>query len=300
MQQSGKTLSMHNDAIWKGTYTNNGMLLKIHENAFTIGYANVLIPDGTAQGAVKFGNGVFFNLSEKNNTVYVGAPTVTGASPAFGGIMVREPAIASGYPSINDEVDYFQKGLLCRQGYIIYKKGDIYLDTGIKYEDVELFDYAYMNYVMFIRKTDGSVYFSPAETKFENTDDLKVGRVCGVNPDDRSITVYIAPVYLADTKAIAGATPTITAGEATNTEVTVTVKIGTQASLILDFKKTTGGAYTNNTDVLTPTYDEGESKWVLTHKFTGLEKNTDYTFQVRAISASGVKDATATKTTTNT
>ena len=70
--------------------------------------------------------------------------------------------------------------------------------------------------------------------------------------------------------------------------------------MILDFKKTTGGAYTNNTDVLTPTYDEGESKWVLTHKFTGLEKNTDYTFQVRAISASGVKDATTTKTTTNT
>lgn len=300
MQQSGKTLSMHNDAIWKGTYTNNGMLLKIHENAFTIGYANVLVPDGTAQGAVKFGNGVFFNLSDKNNTVYTGAPTVTGASPAFGGIMVREPAIASGYPSINDEVDYFQKGLLCRQGYIIYKKGDIYLDTGIKYEDVELFDYAYMNYVMFIRKTDGSVYFSPAETKFENIDDLKVGRVCGVNPDDRSITVYIAPVYLADTKAIAEATPTIEAGEATNTEVPVTVKIGTQASLILDFKKTAVGAYTNNNDVLTPTYDEGESKWVLKHTFTGLEKNTEYTFQVRAISASGVKDATTTKTTTNT
>lgn len=299
MQQSGKTLSMHNDAIWKGTYTNNGMLLKIHENAFTIGYANVLIPDGTAQGAVKFGNGVFFNLSEKNNTVYVGSPTVTGASPAFGGIMVREPAIASGYPSINDEVDHFQKGLLCRQGYIIYKKGDIYLDTGIKYEDVELFDYAYMNYVMFVRKTDGSVYFTPAEIKFENTEDLKVGRVCGVNPDDKSITVYIAPVYLADTKAIAGATPEITAGTATNTEVPVTVKIGTQASLILDFKKTTGGAYTNNTDVLTPTYNEGESKWVLKYTFTGLEKNTGYTFQVRAISASGVKDATATATTTN-
>ena len=269
MQQNGKTLSMHNDAIWKGTYTNNGMLLKIHENAFTIGYANVLIPDGTAQGAVKFGNGVFFNLSEKNNTVYTGAPTVTGASPAFG------------------------------QGYIIYKKGDIYLDTGIKYEDVELFDYVYMNYVMFIRKTDGSVYFTPAETKFEDTDDLKVGRVCGINPDDKSITVYIAPVYLADTKAITGATPEITAGTATNTEVPVTVKIGTQASLILDFKKTTGGNYTNNNDVLTPTYDEGESKWVLKYTFTDLEKNTEYTFQVRAISASGVKDATTTKTTTN-
>ena len=174
---------------------------------------------------------------------------------------------------------------------------------------------------MFIRKTDGSVYFTPAETKFEGTDDLKVGRVCGINPDDRSITVYIAPVYLADTKAIAGATPEITAGTATNTEVKVTVKIGTQASftagtatntevpvtvkigtqasLILDYKKTTEGNYTNNNDVLTPTYDSGESKWVLEHTFTGLEKNTDYTFQVRAISASGVKDATTTKTTTN-
>ena len=38
MQQSGKTLSMHNEAIWKGTYTHNGMLLKLHENCYTIGY----------------------------------------------------------------------------------------------------------------------------------------------------------------------------------------------------------------------------------------------------------------------
>lgn len=65
MTQNGKTLSMHNGAIWKGTYTNNGMLLKIHENAYTIGYSALLSPDGTSAGKVKFGDGVFYDAHQR-------------------------------------------------------------------------------------------------------------------------------------------------------------------------------------------------------------------------------------------
>ena len=50
MVQNGKTLSMHNEAIWKGTFDDNGMLLKIHENAYTIGYSALLSPDGNSAG----------------------------------------------------------------------------------------------------------------------------------------------------------------------------------------------------------------------------------------------------------
>ena len=89
MTQNGKTLSMHNGAIWKGTYTNNGMLLKIHENAYTIGYSALLSPDGTSAGKVKFGDGVFYDAHQKNNKAYAGAPTVSNAVPKFAGIVVR-------------------------------------------------------------------------------------------------------------------------------------------------------------------------------------------------------------------
>ena len=78
MNQNGKTLSMHNGAIWKGTYTNNGMLLKLHENSYTIGYSALLSPDGASAGKVKFGDGVFYD-AHQNNKVYAGAPTVASA-----------------------------------------------------------------------------------------------------------------------------------------------------------------------------------------------------------------------------
>ena len=96
MEQNGKSLSMHNKAIWKGTYDDNGMLLKIHENCYTIGYSALLSPDEQSAGKVYFGDGVFYDAHQKNNKVHAGAPTVSNAVPKFAGIVVREPAIASG------------------------------------------------------------------------------------------------------------------------------------------------------------------------------------------------------------
>ena len=192
MLQSGKTLSMHNEAIWKGTYTNNGMLLKIHENAYTIGYSALLSPDGQSAGVVKFGDGVFYDAHQKDNKAYVGAPTVSNAVPVFAGIMAREPAIASGYPVNNDEVSSYQKGMLVKEGFIIYKKGFVGAGTS----RVSLYDNANVTYEtkMYVNASNGAVYFGSSKN---DSDDVLVGKVVEVNPDDKSVTVYVSPALTA-------------------------------------------------------------------------------------------------------
>lgn len=199
MLQNGKTLSMHNDAIWKGTYTNNGMLLKLHENSYTIGYSNLLTADGAGAGKVKFGDGVFYDAHQKNNKVYAGAPTVTSAVPMFAGIVVREPAIASGYPAINDEVADFQKGLLAKEGFVEYKEAYVVgsSPSARPASKVNVFDNATLGYQMIVSTTDGAVYFAPtASDKIANTD-VVVGKIIEVNPDDKSVTVYVSPAIYA-------------------------------------------------------------------------------------------------------
>lgn len=194
MQQSGKTLSMHNEAIWKGTYTNNGMLLKLHEHSYTIGYSALLSPDGASAGKVKFGDGVFYNAKEKNNKVYAGAPTTSEAVAKFAGIVVREPAVASGYPAINDEVASFQKGLLAKEGFVEYKEAFV-IATGTSSRPaskVNTYDNVTIGYNMVVSSKDGAVYFSPDTTKIASTD-VAVGKVIELNPDDKSVTVYISP-----------------------------------------------------------------------------------------------------------
>lgn len=192
MIQNGKTLSMHNGAIWKGTYTNNGMLLKLHENSYTIGYSALLSPDGTSAGTVKFGDGVFYDAHQKNNKVYVGAPTVTDAVPVFAGIIVREAGIASGYPAINDEVSSFQKGMIVKEGFVIYKEA--FVGAGTSKEN--LYDNANVTFDtnMYIKAEDGSVYFGTAKN---DTSDVLAGKIVELNPDDKSVTVYISPAITA-------------------------------------------------------------------------------------------------------
>lgn len=195
MTQNGKTLSMHNEAIWKGTYTNNGMLLKLHENSYTIGYSALLSPDGTSAGKVKFGDGVWYDATQKNNKVYAGAPTVTNASPIFAGIVVREPAIASGYPAINDEVASFQKGMMAKEGFIEYKEAFVVASSPSARPSakVNTYDNVTIGYQMLVSKVDGAVYFAPtASDKIDNAD-VVVGKVVELNPDDKSVTVFVSP-----------------------------------------------------------------------------------------------------------
>ena len=195
MTQNGKTLSMHNEAIWKGTYTNNGMLLKLHENSYTIGYSALLSPDGTSAGKVKFGDGVWYDATKKNNKVYAGAPTVANASPIFAGIVVREPAIASGYPAINDEVASFQKGMMAKEGFIEYKEAFVVASSPSARPSakVNTYDNVTIGYQMLVSKVDGAVYFAPtASDKIDNAD-VVVGKVVELNPDDKSVTVFVSP-----------------------------------------------------------------------------------------------------------
>ena len=199
MNQNGKTLSMHNGAIWKGTFTNNGMLLKLHENSYTIGYSALLSPDGASAGKVKFGDGVFYDAHQKNNKVYAGAPTVASAVPKFAGIVVREAGIASGYPAINDEVADFQKGLLAKEGYIEYKEA--YVVTTASHSALgtkkSVFDNVDLGYVLMVSASNGAVYFAQTSSDKVSASDVLVGKIASMNPDDKTVTVYISPAIYA-------------------------------------------------------------------------------------------------------
>ena len=199
MTQNGKTLSMHNGAIWKGTYTNNGMLLKLHENSYTIGYSALLSPDGASAGKVKFGDGVFYDAHQKNNKVYAGAPIVSEAVPKFAGIVVREAGIASGYPAINDEVADFQKGLIAKEGYIEYKEAYVvttkaHTELGTK---KSVFDNVDLSYVLMASASNGSIYFAQTSSDKVSSSDVLVGKIVSMNPDDKTVTVYISPAIYA-------------------------------------------------------------------------------------------------------
>jgi hypothetical protein len=199
MEQNGKSLSMHNEAIWKGTYTNNGILLKLHENSYTIGYSALLSPNGASAGKVGFGDGVFHDAHQKNNKVYAGAPTVANAVPVFAGIVVREPAIASGYPAINDEVASFQKGMIAKEGYIEYKHA--YVVTTASHSALgtkkSVFDNVDLSYVMVVSASNGAVYFAQTASDKVDNDDVVVGKIASMNPDDKTVTVYISPAIYA-------------------------------------------------------------------------------------------------------
>ena len=199
MIQNGKTLSMHNGAIWKGTYTNNGMLLKLHENSYTIGYSALLSPNGASAGKVKFGDGVFYDAHQKNNKVYAGVPTVASAVPKFAGIVVREAGIASGYPAINDEVADFQKGLLAKEGYIEYKEA--YVVTTASHSALgtkkSVFDNVDLSYVLMVSASNGAVYFAQTSSDKVSASDVLVGKIASMNPDDKTVTVYISPAIYA-------------------------------------------------------------------------------------------------------
>lgn len=294
MLQNGKTLSMHNEAIYKGTFSHNGTLLKLHENAYTIGYSALLKADASGAGTVKFGDGVFLDLSKKNNNVYAGIPTGTGAIPAFAGIMTREPAVASAYPVLNDEVSGFQHGLLCREGYVVYKKASVYLASGSEYTDVEIFDYVYQNYCLWVAKSNGKAYFTPKNNVYKTSGDIFVGRVVEINPDDRSVTVYISPAIQANTADIAGATPaiTVTTAKITNTEIPFVVELGTEGNVKLSYKAHSASDWTDVDGTFPAVFNESSSKYEVSYTLEGLTKNTAYDIKAVAITACGANSDT--------
>lgn len=195
MLSNTKRLKMNGEEIWKGEHKHNGTLLKVNENSFTIGYSALLSPDGTKAKNVSFGDGVFYNATEKNNRVYAGIPTVPQAKGVFAGILSRESAIASGYPGVNNEISSFQNGLLVKEGFVIYKEAYIIASKATKLSEnkANLYDNTKLDYKLVISSKDGKAYFSPDETLATSTD-IVAGKIIELNPDDKSVTVRVFPV----------------------------------------------------------------------------------------------------------
>ena len=182
IEQSGKTLGLLGNDRWKGGETHNGTLLKLHDNAFTIGYSKLTTPVGAV---AKYGFGVWYDKTDKNNTVYTEKPA--GTDGAFAGILTRQVHIATGYPAKNDQIDEHNKGLIAKDGFMIYKTGyneaiaDPATDEDQTYADVEV------GMLLCINDVDGRFHFAsvcPADHHI-------AGVVIAMNPDDSSWTVRI-------------------------------------------------------------------------------------------------------------
>ena len=298
LYQSGKNISTHNDAIYKGTFTHNGILLKVEDNSFTAGYAQCLSPNGKSGASVKFGNGVFFDASGKNNIVYAGAPTVTGAVPVFAGLMAREPGIASSSPVANDEVAPQQNGLLIKEGFILYKHGDVFYGSGVKLTDVPLYGKVFVNYNVFVRKSNGSIYFAPKAADVESEGDIRIGKVVLTSPDDQSVTILISPLYLPDTGSVLGDTPSVTVDGATDNTLNATVQIDMPATVVLEYKTTALGVFKRLPESYVAEYDSEKKHYFVRETITNLKPGTEYTVKAIAVTAGGGKEAEGTGTTT--
>jgi hypothetical protein len=179
MEQSGKTLSMLGSDRWKGGVTHNGSLLKLHDNSLTVGYSK-LTPAATVP--VKFGFGAFYEAGDRDNKIYANGGGLTAS--VFAGILIRQVHIATGYPAKNDQIDDHNKGLLCKQGYVVYKTG-FNATTGAE-------DQAYANvqvgFNLHINNANGRPHFAAGASVAGHT---RAGKIVALNPDDSSWTVRV-------------------------------------------------------------------------------------------------------------
>lgn len=116
MEQTGQTLTMTGAARYRGNSTHNGNLLKIHDNSLTTSYSKLTTAVGVA---AQPGFGVYIDPATKNNAVTTVKPA--GGLPA--GILVRNPAITSGYPAAPNEINDVNKADRALQGYVEYSSG---------------------------------------------------------------------------------------------------------------------------------------------------------------------------------
>lgn len=189
MEQSGKTLSLLGNDVWRGGYTHNGTLLKLHDFSLTKGYSQLNIHTG---GKVFFGYGVWYDANDSDNQVYSRVADTT--TPVFAGIVVRQAHIASGYPARNDEVTNDNKGLIAKRGFVVYKKGfaPAVLSTGGTvttpateqgFSDIQI------GMTMFIAEADGKPVFGASGAY--TTGYQAVGKIVSIDPDQQSWTVEI-------------------------------------------------------------------------------------------------------------
>lgn len=177
LEESGNTLSMSAEAVFKSSAKENAIQEKIHELAYTVGFSKLVPFDANTRP--KFGEGVWYNSSEKNNTVY----SVMPATPVFAGILVRQNYIKNAQPAKPDTIEAHNKALLMQYGYLKYKTGFALDGTTVQtYADVT----AGMS--MYISNLTGRPHFAVTGTVANHT---AVGKIKRMNPDDKSWTVRI-------------------------------------------------------------------------------------------------------------
>lgn len=193
-QTPGGTITMLGDDRWKGGATHNGTLLKLHENCFTAGYSK-LTPLSDVSNP-EFGFGVWYDASLRNNHVFQAMPTGGTTSPVFAGILTRQPGIANGYPTANKEIAPFQRGLLAKEGFLVYKTGT----SGATLNDQHFTDIRVGMY-LHCNNLNGRPRFSALATITGYT---LAGVVVMLNPDDLSWTVNVSTL-LAKATAVTSA-----------------------------------------------------------------------------------------------
>lgn len=180
-EETGDSLAMTKAAVMKTAATENGYVEKVHENCYTFGYSKLTPFSATVNP--KFGSGVWFDASLRNNQVFVVMPSGGTTVPQFAGILVRQPYIAAGFPARPDTVEPHNKGLIANSGYLKYKTGLAANGTTVQtFADVQV------GFNMYVANATGTVHFAASDPSSGYT---KLGTIRRMNPDDSSFTVEL-------------------------------------------------------------------------------------------------------------
>jgi len=180
-EETGDSLAMTKAAVMKTTAKENGILEKIHENCYTFGYSKLtpILPTVNP----KFGSGVWFDASLRNNQVFVVKPSGGTSVAKFAGILVRQPYIADGFPAHPDTIEPQNKALIANDGYLKYKTGLAADGSTVQtYADVQV------GFGMYVADATGTVHFAASDPASGYT---KVGTIRRMNPEDSSFTVKL-------------------------------------------------------------------------------------------------------------
>ena len=180
MEQTGSTLSLKGNGVFKGNTSHNGILQKLHDNAFTTGFSKWTQATGINP---RMGFGGWLDPASQDNIIRFVKPT----NGVFAGVLVKSYAISSGQPAANAElIAPYGKGEMAQEGFLNYKTG-FNATTGA--ED-QLFANISVGMKLFINDANGRQRFAAAGTTVTGFTEVN-GKVVRLNPDDQSWTVKI-------------------------------------------------------------------------------------------------------------
>ena len=89
--------------------------------------------------------------------------------------------------------------MIAKEGYIEYKHA--YVVTTASHSALgtkkSVFDNVDLSYVMVVSASNGAVYFAQTSSDKVSNSDVVVGKIASMNPDDKTVTVYISPALVA-------------------------------------------------------------------------------------------------------